>query len=151
MDIFHINLASRAVKSYSTRARWALRAIRKYVLLGLKPSGTYNISPAPARAIYYTAREAAVIRALASARGSVARRAQGHRIWPLEGPKGPRVAETCESEGPKGPRTSKAKCPFWRLPVLLYVFHNSAQNREFHGLINRLKCRPKLMKIAVGL
>ena len=24
----------------------------------------------------------------------------------LEGPKGPRVAETCESEGPKGPRTS---------------------------------------------
>ena len=71
-----------------------------------------------------------VIRALASARGSAARRAQGHRIWPLEGPKGPRVAETSESEGPKGPRTSKAKCPFWRLPVLLYVFHNSAQNRE---------------------
>ena len=91
------------------------------------------------------------IRALASARGSVARRAQGHRIWPLEGPKGPRVAGTCESEGPKGPRTSRAKCPFWRLPVLLYVFHNSAQNREFHGLINRLKCRPKLMKIAVGV
>ena len=24
----------------------------------------------------------------------------------LEGPKGPRVAETCESEGPKGPRMS---------------------------------------------
>ena len=88
------------------------------------------------------------IRALASARGSVARRAQGHRIWPLEGP---RVAETCESEGPEGPRTSKAKCPFWRLPVLLYVFHNSAQNREFHGLISRPKCRQKLMKIAVGL
>ena len=39
MDIFHINLASQAEKSYSTRARWALRAIRKYVLLGLKPSG----------------------------------------------------------------------------------------------------------------
>ena len=66
------------------------------------------------------------IRALASARGSVARRANRHRIWPLEGPKGPRVAETCESEGPKGPRTSKAKCPFLRLPVLLCVFHNSA-------------------------
>ena len=74
MDIFHINLASRAEKSYSTRARWALRAIRKYVLLGLKPSGTYSISPAHARAIYHTAREAAVIRALASARGSVATR-----------------------------------------------------------------------------
>ena len=92
-----------------------------------------------------------IIRALASARGSVARRAQRHRICPLEGPKGPRVAETCESEGPKGPRTSKAWCPFRRLPVLLYVFHNSAQNREFHGLINRLKCQPKLMKIAVSL
>ena len=39
MDIFHINLASQAEKSYSTRARWGLRAIRKYVLLGLKPSG----------------------------------------------------------------------------------------------------------------
>ena len=57
-----------------------------------------------------------VIRALASARGSVAtrrvatrpraRRARGQRAQPLEGPKGPRVAKTCESEGPKGPRTS---------------------------------------------
>ena len=28
------------------------------------------------------------------------------KAWSLEGPKGPRVAETCESEGPKGPRTS---------------------------------------------
>ena len=61
VDIFHINLASRAEKSYNTRAGWALRAIRKYVLLGLKPSGTYSISPAHARAIYHTAREAAVI------------------------------------------------------------------------------------------
>ena len=78
------------------------------------------------------------IRALASARGSVARRAQRHRTRPLEGPKGPRVAETRESEGPKGPRTSKAKCPFRRLPVLLYVFHNSAQNCKFHGSINGL-------------
>ena len=59
------------------------------------------------------------IRALASARGSVAtRRARGQRARPLEGPEGPRVAKTCESEGPKGPRTSKAQCPFWRLPVL---------------------------------
>ena len=56
----------------------------------------------------------AIIRALASARGSVAGRARGsvagraqkHRRQPLEDPKGPRVAETCESEGPKGPRTS---------------------------------------------
>ena len=135
MDIFHINLASRAEKSYSTRARWALRAIRKYVLLGLKPSGTYCISPAHARAIYHTAREAAVIRALASARGSVARRAQRPRRKPLEGPKGPRVAKTRESEGPKGPRTSKAQCLFWRLPVLLYVFHDSAKNRDFRGTI----------------
>ena len=54
-DIFHINLASRAEKSYSTRAWWALRAIRKYVLFGLKPSGTYSISPANAQAIYHTA------------------------------------------------------------------------------------------------
>ena len=75
------------------------------------------------------------IRALASARGSVARRAQRHRIQPLEGPKGPRVPKTRESEGPKGPRTSKAQCPFWRLPVLLYVFHDSAKNRDFHGKI----------------
>ena len=75
------------------------------------------------------------IRALASARGSVARRAQKHRRRPLEGPKGPRVAETRESEGPKGPRTSKAQSSFWRLPVLLYVFVNSAQNRDFHGTI----------------
>ena len=83
------------------------------------------------------------IRALASARGSVAtrrvatgpraRRARGQRARPLEGPKGPGVAKTCESEGPKGPRTSKAKCPSRRLPVLLYVFHNSAQNREIQG------------------
>ena len=87
------------------------------------------------------------IRALASARGSVAtrrvatgpraRRARGHRARPLGGPKGPRVAKTCESEGPKGPRTSKAKCPSRRLPVLLYVFHNSAQNREIHGPFSR--------------
>ena len=85
------------------------------------------------------------IRALASARGSVAtrrvatrpraRRARGQRARTLEGPEGPRVAKTCESEGPKGPRTSKAQCPFWRLPVLLYVFHDSAKNRDFHGKI----------------
>ena len=49
------------------------------------------------------------IRALASARGSVARRAQRPSRKPLEGPKGPRVAKTRESEGPKGPRTSKAQ------------------------------------------
>ena len=50
-----------------------------------------------------------IIRALASARGSVARRAQRPSRKPLEGPKGPRVAKTRESEGPKGPRTSKAQ------------------------------------------
>ena len=44
------------------------------------------------------------IRALASARGSVV--TQNKKARSLEGPKGPRVAETCESEGPKGPRTS---------------------------------------------
>ena len=55
-------------------------------------------------------------RALASARGSVARRAQKHRRQPLEGP---RVAGTRESEGPKGPRTSKAQSSFRRLPVLV--------------------------------
>ena len=37
----------------------ALRAIRKYVVLGLAPSGTYDISHARARAIYCFAREAA--------------------------------------------------------------------------------------------
>ena len=98
------------------------------------------------------------IRALASARGSVGTRrvatgprARGQRARPLEGPKGPRVAKTRESEGPKGPRTSKAKCPSRRLPVLLYVFHNSAQNREIHGPFSRPQCRPKIMKIAVEL
>ena len=75
------------------------------------------------------------IRALASARGSVAQRALKLLTQPPEGPKGPRVAETRESEGPKGTRTSKAECPSWRLTVLLYVFHNSAQNRDFHGRI----------------
>ena len=39
MDIFHINLASQVEKSYSTLARWALRAIRKYFHLGLNPRG----------------------------------------------------------------------------------------------------------------
>ena len=84
------------------------------------------------------------IRALASTRGSVATRrvatgprARGQRARPLEGPKGRRVAQTCESEGPKGPRTSKAKCPSRCLPVLLYVFHNSAQNREIHEPFSR--------------
>ena len=76
-----------------------------------------------------------IIRALASARGSVVRRAQRPRRKPLEGPKGPRVPKTRESEGPKGPRTSKAQCLFWRLPVLLYVFHDSAKNRDFRGTI----------------
>ena len=77
-----------------------------------------------------------IIRALASARGSVVKKKKKKKkkTRSLEGPKGPRVAETCESEGPKGPRTSKAKCPSRRLPVLLYVFHNSAQNREFYDL-----------------
>ena len=58
-----------------------------------------------------------------------------NRRQPLEGPKGPRVAETRESEGPKGLRTSKAQSSFRRLPVLLYVFHDSAKNRDFHGTI----------------
>ena len=79
-----------------------------------------------------TAMQVLVFRALASARGSVARRAQRPRRKPLEGPKGPRVAKTRESEGP---RTSKAQCLFWRLPVLLYVFHDSAKNRDFRGTI----------------
>ena len=48
------------------------------------------------------------IRALASARGSVVtqKKKKKKKARSLEGPKGPRVAETCESEGPKGPRTS---------------------------------------------
>ena len=58
-----------------------------------------------------------------------------HGRQSLEGPKGPRVAQTRESEGPKGPRTSKAQSSFRRLPVLLYVFLNSAQNRDFRGSI----------------
>ena len=55
------HLDSRAEKSYSTRARWARRAIRKYVLLGLAPSGTYEILHARARAIFCSARESPVI------------------------------------------------------------------------------------------
>ena len=64
VDIIHILLASRAEVSYSTRALRALRAIvRKYVVLGLAPSGTYDydISHAWSRAIYCSAREAAWI------------------------------------------------------------------------------------------
>ena len=53
---------------------------------------------------------AIVVRALASARGSVVtqkkKKKKKKKTRSLEGPKGPRVAETCESEGPKGPRTS---------------------------------------------
>ena len=86
------------------------------------------------------------IRALASARGSVARRAQRPSEWTLEGPKGPRVSKTCESEGP---RTSRAKCPSWRLPVLLYVFVNSTKNRDFHDSVNIIFWRPKYLKILV--
>ena len=36
-------------------------------------------------------------------------------------------------EWPK--HASKAQSSFWRLPVLLYVFPDSAQNRDFHGTI----------------
>ena len=63
VDIIHILglLASRAEVSYSNRALQALRALRKYVVLGLAPSGTYDISHAMARAIYWSAREAAWI------------------------------------------------------------------------------------------
>ena len=56
--------------------------------------------------VVFVSKRGRYIRALASARGSVARRAQRQRRQSLEGPKGPRVAETRESEGPKGPRTS---------------------------------------------
>ena len=74
-----------------------------------------------------------VIRALASARGSVATRGP-------EGPEGGNTAargpEGPESVETEGPRTSKTKCPSRRLPVLLYVFHGSAQNHDFHGSIN---------------
>ena len=42
-------------KTYSTWARWALRAIRKYVLEDIK------YIPTHVRAIYHTPREAAVI------------------------------------------------------------------------------------------
>ena len=52
VDIIHILLASRAEVSYSTRALRALHAKQKYVVLGLAPSGTYDISHARARAIY---------------------------------------------------------------------------------------------------
>ena len=61
MDIHDIILASRAEPSYSTRARWALRAIRKYLRLGLAPSWRYKILHAHARAIFSTALKAAVI------------------------------------------------------------------------------------------
>ena len=69
------------------------------------------------------------IRALASARGSVATRGP-------EGPEGGNTAargpESVETEAPKGPRTFKRK---WRLPALLYVFHGSAENLDFYGSI----------------
>ena len=41
-------------------------------------------------------------------------------VLPLEGPEDELLAE----------------CPLWRLPVLiLYVFHDSAENRDFHDTI----------------
>ena len=56
-------------------------------------------------------------------------RARRAREWPKHA--SPRA------RGPEGPRTSKAKCPSRCLPVLLYVFHNSAQNREIQGPFSR--------------
>ena len=83
------------------------------------------------------------IRALASARGSVARRAQRPRRKPLEGPKGPRVAKTRESEGPKGPRTSKAQCSqLWlSLPLGFHYFSAIIILSKIVAVIAKVDCR----------
>ena len=52
-------LASRAELSYSTRARWALCAIRKYLRLGLAPSWIYIDITAALRAVLNIARACA--------------------------------------------------------------------------------------------
>ena len=52
------------------------------------------------------------------------------------GPEGPESGQNMRVRGPEGPEDElEAECPFWRLPVLLYVFHDSAKNRDFHGTI----------------
>ena len=46
------------------------------------------------------------------------------------------VDERSEFEGPKGPRTSlKSEQQSGRLPVLLYIFVDSARNLDFYALI----------------
>ena len=56
---------------------------------------------------------------------------------------GPRTKGTA-TRGPEGPESgknmrargrAKLSARFRRLPVLLYVFHDSAKNRDFHGTI----------------
>ena len=74
-----------------------------------------------------------IIRALASARGSVARRAQRHRKQPLEGPKAQEWPKNASPRARRARGRAKLTCPSRRLPVLLYVFPHSAQNRNFRG------------------
>ena len=73
-----------------------------------------------------------IIRALASARGSVATRGPEGPEGGNTAARGPEGPESVETEAPKGPRTFKRK---WRLPALLYVFHGSAENLDFYGSI----------------
>ena len=88
-----------------------------------------------------------LIRALASARGSVARRAQRPRRKPLEGPKGPRVAKTRESEGPTGAKIcrgfqgKKSRCR--DKPKCQISRHCRGKNRK-----NRGDVAAKIVKIA---
>ena len=75
-----------------------------------------------------------IIRALASARGSVARRAQ-------------RVAKKCESEGPKGPRTSKASVPVSALASATICFSSFSPKSQFSWLNFRTLKTAKMLEI----
>ena len=82
------------------------------------------------------------IRALASARGSVAHGPKtAHRGPKDKGHSHSRARRAREWQKHASPRARRARgraklsARFRRLPVLLYVFHDSAKNRDFHGTI----------------
>ena len=96
--------------------------------------------------------ETIAIRALASARGSVAtrrvatgpraRRARGQRARPLEGPKGPRLAESGQNmqvRGPEGPEDEQSEVPVSALASAIICFSQlSSKSRNSWAVFKTL-------------
>ena len=55
------------------------------------------------------------------------------------GPEGPESGKNMRVRGPEGPEDEQSLVPVSALAsaTILYVFHNSAQNREIHGPFSR--------------